>query len=82
LASIPGVTKTHSKKIALQANQIKGMIEKHGLTCTVKITGEPYTAKTVLDYVKKTGIDLLTVIGNTDNGILRNTLRVPLQTIY
>ncbi len=61
-----GLTKAHTKKIALQANQIKEMVEKHGLTCTVKITGEPYTAKTVLSYVKKAGIDLITVTGNTD----------------
>lgn len=61
-----GIIPTHAKKIALQAKQIKGMVEKHGLVCTVKITNEPYTAKTVLNYAKKTGIDLLTVTGNTE----------------
>lgn len=61
-----GLTKAASKKIVLQGNQIREIIEKHGLTCTVKITDEPYTAKIILDYVKKAGIDMLTVIGNTD----------------
>jgi nucleotide-binding universal stress UspA family protein len=60
------ITKAHSKKMALEAKQIKEIIEKHGLECNAKITAQPYTAKIILDYAKKINADLLTVIGNVD----------------
>jgi nucleotide-binding universal stress UspA family protein len=61
-----GDSKAHSKKIALQAEQIKKVVEKHQLNSTIKITDQPYTAKTVLDYSKKINADLITVTGNVD----------------
>jgi nucleotide-binding universal stress UspA family protein len=61
-----GDTKAHSKKIALQAEQIKKVVEKHKLNNTIKIVQLPYTAKTLLDYSKKINADLITVTGNVD----------------
>ena len=60
------ISKAHSRKISLQGEQIKKIVEKQELECSLKITNAPYTAKSILDYVRKTGIDLITVIGNTD----------------
>jgi nucleotide-binding universal stress UspA family protein len=61
-----GETKAHTKKIEKQGEQIKMLVEKHGVQCDVKITQQPYTAKIILDHCNKIGADLLTVIGNTD----------------
>jgi nucleotide-binding universal stress UspA family protein len=61
-----GITKSESKKIALQAQQIKNMVEKHQLSCTIKITPQPYTLKNILDFAKKMSADLITVTGNAE----------------
>ena len=57
-------TAAHSKKIALEANQIKTIAEKHNLTCKIKLITASFNAKTVLDYAKKINADVITTMGD------------------
>ncbi|MDF2436678.1 MAG: universal stress protein UspE [Bacteroidota bacterium] len=54
------------KKIELEAAQIKRIIEKHGLKCTVKVKSSPYLAEKILKYAKKKGIDLIVIMADLD----------------
>jgi nucleotide-binding universal stress UspA family protein len=54
------------KKIELEAIQIKRIVEKHGLTCSVKVKSSPYVAEKVLKYAKKKNIDLIVIMADID----------------
>ncbi|MCW3072870.1 MAG: universal stress protein UspE [Bacteroidetes bacterium] len=58
--------KNHFKKIELEAAQIKRIIEKHGLTCNVKVKSSPYLADKVLKYAKKKNADLVVIMADLD----------------
>lgn len=54
------------KKIELEAAQIKRIIEKHGLSCNVKVKSSPYLAEKVLKYAKKKKADLVVIMADLD----------------
>jgi nucleotide-binding universal stress UspA family protein len=56
----------HFKKIQLEAEQIKRIIEKHGITCSVKVKSSPYLPKKVLKYAKKKNADLVVIMSDLD----------------
>ena len=57
-------TTAHKKKIMLEANQIKGIVERHNLVCEIEVVSEAYDAKTVLGYANKINSDLIFVMGD------------------
>ena len=59
-------TKAHIKKIALEADQIKEIVEEHGLKSKLKIISGLYDAKTVLNYAKKVKADLIATMGDVN----------------
>lgn len=59
-------TKSHSKKIALEAQQIKSIAEEQNLKCVVKIVQAPYIPKTILGHAAKIKADLIVTIGDEE----------------
>ncbi|MEO5572229.1 MAG: universal stress protein [Bacteroidia bacterium] len=57
-------TKNHSKKITLEAEQIRDIVERHNLKCRVKVVAALYDQDTVLKYAKKINADLIVVMGD------------------
>ncbi|MEO5569954.1 MAG: universal stress protein [Bacteroidia bacterium] len=57
-------TKAHSKKIELEAKQIKQLVENYNLNCVIKTISASYLAKTLLDYAKKINADAIVTIGD------------------
>jgi nucleotide-binding universal stress UspA family protein len=58
--------KEQVKKIELEAAQIKRIIEKHGVSCSVKVKSSPYLAERVLKYAEKKSIDLIVIMADID----------------
>ncbi len=56
----------HRDKIQHEANQIKTIIDKHGLNCTLKVLSSAYNSDTVLSYANVINADLIVAMGNTD----------------
>ncbi|MCC7233529.1 MAG: universal stress protein [Bacteroidia bacterium] len=59
------MTKSHSRKIALEADQLKGFVSKHDINSVIKVISEPYHVNTVLSYAKKIKADLILTMGDT-----------------
>ncbi len=58
--------KEHYKKIELEAKQIKGIVEKHGLTCNIKVKSSSYLSDKVLKYASKKNADLIVIMSDLD----------------
>lgn len=58
--------KDQVKKITLEAEQIKRIIEKHGLICSVKVKSTAYLAEKVLKYAAKKNIDMIVIMSDLD----------------
>jgi nucleotide-binding universal stress UspA family protein len=54
------------KKIVLEAEQIKSIVEKHGLECSVKVKSSPYLIDKVLKYAQKKNADLIVIMADID----------------
>ena len=54
------------KKIVKEAEQIKRIVEKHGLVCNVKVKTSKYLAEEVLKYAAKKNMDLIVVMSDLD----------------
>jgi nucleotide-binding universal stress UspA family protein len=54
------------KKIILEAEQIKSIVEKHGLECKVKVKSSPYVVEKVLKYAQKKNVDLIVIMADID----------------
>ena len=54
------------KKIELEAAQIKRIVEKHGIQCSVKVKSSPYLAEKILKYAKKNHADLVVIMSDLD----------------
>jgi nucleotide-binding universal stress UspA family protein len=58
--------KMQLKKITLEAEQIKNIVEKHGIGCNVKVKSSPYVAEKILKYAAKKKIDLIVIMADID----------------
>jgi nucleotide-binding universal stress UspA family protein len=58
--------KAHKRKIELEAEQIKKLVEKKGLTCKVKVISNPYLADVILKHATQTGADLIISMSDMD----------------
>lgn len=54
------------KKLVLEAEQIKNIIEKNGLECSIKVKSSPYLVDKVLKYANKKGVDLIVIMADID----------------
>jgi nucleotide-binding universal stress UspA family protein len=54
------------RKIELEAAQIKRIVEKHGLECSVKVKSSPYLADKILKYAKKKRADMVVIMSDLD----------------
>lgn len=54
------------KKLVLEAEQIKNIVEKHGLQCSIKVKSSPYLVEKVLKYAKKKDVDLIVIMADID----------------
>lgn len=59
-------TKAHKRKIELEAEQIRKIIEKKGLTCKVKVIESDYLADTLLKHAAAIGADLIISMSDMD----------------
>ncbi len=59
-------TKAHKRKIELEAEQIKNIVEKKGLKCKVKVVSNAYLADTLLKHAVQTGADLIISMSDMD----------------
>ena len=59
-------TKAHKTKIEREAEQIKKIIEKRGLTCKVKVISNTYLAETLLKHAADIGADLIISMSDLD----------------
>jgi nucleotide-binding universal stress UspA family protein len=58
--------KAQFKKLVLEAEQIKHIVEKHGIECTVKVKSSPYLVEKVLKYAEKKNADLIVIMADID----------------
>jgi nucleotide-binding universal stress UspA family protein len=58
--------KAQVKKLTLEAEQIKRIVEKHGIECSIKIKSSPYLADKILKYAEKKSIDLIVIMSDLD----------------
>jgi nucleotide-binding universal stress UspA family protein len=54
------------KKLVLEAEQIKSIVEKHGLECSIKVKSSPYLVEKVLKYANKKNVDLIVIMADID----------------
>lgn len=54
------------KKIPLEAQQIKNIAEKQGVTCTVEVVKGNYVSKFIFDHAKKKKADLIVIMSDLD----------------
>lgn len=59
-------TKAHKRKIELEAEQIRKIVEKKGLTCKVKVIESDYLADTLLKHAAAIGADLIISMSDMD----------------
>jgi nucleotide-binding universal stress UspA family protein len=59
-------TAAHKKKIKLEAEQIKKLIEKNGLASSTKIISHSYAGETVLNYASDINADLIISMSDLD----------------
>lgn len=59
-------TKPHFRKIELEADQIKRIIEKKGIKCEVKVKSSGYISDKVLRYATKVKADLIVIMADMD----------------
>jgi nucleotide-binding universal stress UspA family protein len=59
-------SKSDKKKIELEAEQIKDIIEKHGLKCKIKVESAAFLSEKVLKYSKKIDADLIVIMADLD----------------
>lgn len=59
-------TEQHYHKIELEANQIKRIVESHGLTCEVDVRSTEYLSDMVLKYAEERGSDLIVIMAQLD----------------
>jgi nucleotide-binding universal stress UspA family protein len=58
-------TDSHTKKIMLEADQVKRIAEKHNLKCAAKTITAAYDASNVLEYAKEINADLILAMGDS-----------------
>ena len=58
--------KTHFKKMTLEGQQIKGIVESFGVKCNLKLITEPFLGDTVLKYAKEIKADLIIITSDLD----------------
>jgi len=59
-------TKTHRKKVALQASQIQEIASHRGVKCSVKIIEHVYLAETILKHAQTVKADLIVTMARLD----------------
>ncbi len=59
-------TKSHLKKMTLEGEQIKKIVEKFGVKCKLNVVAGSFLADTILKYAKKINADLIVVTSDMD----------------
>jgi nucleotide-binding universal stress UspA family protein len=58
-------SKEKQTKITLQANQIKEIVGRHNIECTVKVIKAPYDGSRIISYAQKNSADLIMMVGDS-----------------
>jgi nucleotide-binding universal stress UspA family protein len=67
----------HLHKIELEAKQIKQIIEKHGVPCSIQVQSSGYVGDNILEYAEKVHADLIIVMSNVDKNSISEYLMGP-----
>jgi nucleotide-binding universal stress UspA family protein len=54
------------RKLTLEAEQIKEIVEKHGIECSIKVKSSPYVVEKILKYAEKKSVDLIVIMSDID----------------